>query len=170
VKSFRLAHLAALAAAIFPLSGPLGARTFDVGAVVNSVDERTYLRLPIVIGDDAIRSASAVRSNVLTDVPGMAPPDVESRSVSLNSIVAGAAGVPFLPWAARSLYSFADMVPTVPKGSTLSGSMRTYYKDVLTIAAAPTPENWLCILIGLGLVAFQLRRTQRLLQHRPLAD
>ncbi len=44
------------------------------------------------------------------------------------------------------------------------------YRKVLSVAAVPQAETGLMVLSGLGLVVFQLRRTQRSLRHRPLAE
>ena len=35
------------------------------------------------------------------------------------------------------------------------------------VVAVPEAETWVMLLVGLGLVAYQLRRKQRLLEQRP---
>jgi len=53
-------------------------------------------------------------------------------------------------------------------GSTnhFGGAYATLFR---VTAAVPEADTWLMILIGAGLVVFQLRRKQKSLQHRPLA-
>jgi len=42
------------------------------------------------------------------------------------------------------------------------------YGTLFSVSAVPEADTWLMLLIGAGLVAFQLRRKQKTLRHRPL--
>jgi hypothetical protein len=44
------------------------------------------------------------------------------------------------------------------------------YGTIFSVTAVPEADTWLMILIGAGLVAFQLRRKQKTLRHRPLTS
>jgi hypothetical protein len=67
-------------------------------------------------------------------------------------------------------YSFADLAPgnyslsIFGANSTFGGYIASY-----NVAAVPEAETWLMIIIGLGLVAFQLQRKQKSLRHQSLA-
>jgi hypothetical protein len=56
------------------------------------------------------------------------------------------------------------------KGVASSGSslVPNIYGTFFSVAAVPEPDTWLMLLIGAGLVGFQLRRKQKVLRHRPL--
>jgi hypothetical protein len=76
-----------------------------------------------------------------------------------------AGNAPLPPWDGRAIYTFADVAPEIDGAL----AAHTLYRGVLDIAAKPKTETWLAFLIGVSLVAVQLRRTQRLLHHRPMA-
>lgn len=67
-------------------------------------------------------------------------------------------------------YSFADLSPG---NYTLAifGTNNAFgaYTASYSVAAVPEAETWLMIVIGLGLVAFQLQRRQRSLRQQTLA-
>jgi hypothetical protein len=71
---------------------------------------------------------------------------------------------------ATDQYSFADLAPgnyslsIFGTNSTFGGYIASY-----NVAAVPEAETWLMIVIGLGLVAFQLQRKQRSLRHQSLS-
>jgi hypothetical protein len=72
-------------------------------------------------------------------------------------------------WAGGGAYSFADLARGTTHTFAITGMRPRFYRHVLTVAAVPDAETWLMIFIGIGLISFQLRHTQKLLQHRPLA-
>jgi len=49
-----------------------------------------------------------------------------------------------------------------------SGLMPNIYGTFFSVTAVPEPDTWLMLLVGAGLVGFQLRRKQKVLRHRPL--
>jgi hypothetical protein len=67
-------------------------------------------------------------------------------------------------------YSFADLAPGSYQLS-IAGHNRLFsgYTAFYSVAAVPEPETWLMIVIGLGLVAFQLQRKQKSLQQQSLS-
>jgi hypothetical protein len=50
---------------------------------------------------------------------------------------------------------------------TASGFFGGLYRGTLHVAAVPEAETWVMLLMGLGLVAYQLRRKQRSLEQHP---
>jgi len=50
---------------------------------------------------------------------------------------------------------------------TASGFFGGVYRGTLHVAAVPEADTWVMLLMGLGLVAYQLRRKQRSLEQRP---
>jgi len=50
---------------------------------------------------------------------------------------------------------------------TASGFFGGIYRGTLHVAAVPEADTWVMLLVGLGLVAYQLRRKQRSLEQRP---
>jgi hypothetical protein len=50
---------------------------------------------------------------------------------------------------------------------TASGFFGGLYRGTLHVAAVPEADTWVMLLMGLGLVAYQLRRKQRSLEHGP---
>lgn len=67
-------------------------------------------------------------------------------------------------------YSFADLAP----GNyvlSIFGTNNTFgaYTATYNVAAVPEAETWLMIIVGLGLVAFQLQRRQRTLRQQTLS-
>lgn len=72
------------------------------------------------------------------------------------------------------VYSFADLAPGAYSVSIFgsnqlfSGYVANY--AVNAVSAVPEAQTWLMILIGLGLVAFQLRRKHNTLPHHALAE
>jgi hypothetical protein len=67
-------------------------------------------------------------------------------------------------------YSFADLAPGNYRLS-IFGTNSTFgsYVGTYSVAAVPEAETWLMILIGMGLVAFQLQRKQRSLHQQSLS-
>lgn len=53
-------------------------------------------------------------------------------------------------------------------GGTASGFFGGLYRGTLQVAAVPEVETWLMILIGVGIVLYQLGRKQRSLERQPL--
>jgi hypothetical protein len=66
-------------------------------------------------------------------------------------------------------YSFADLAPGNYQ-VLLNGSNRRVgsYLASYNVTAVPEPETWLMIVVGLGLVGFQLHRKQKSLRQQPL--
>ncbi|MET0497401.1 MAG: FxDxF family PEP-CTERM protein [Steroidobacteraceae bacterium] len=66
-------------------------------------------------------------------------------------------------------YSFEDLAPG-NYSLGISGSNRLFggYAAFYSVAAVPEPETWLMIVIGMGLVAFQLQRKQKSLRQQSL--
>ena len=50
---------------------------------------------------------------------------------------------------------------------TASGFFGGIYRGTLHVAAVPEADTWVMLLVGAGLVAYQLRRKQRALEQRP---
>jgi hypothetical protein len=50
---------------------------------------------------------------------------------------------------------------------TASGFFGGLYRGTLHVAAVPEADTWVMLLMGLGLVAYQLRRKQRTLEQGP---
>ena len=50
---------------------------------------------------------------------------------------------------------------------TASGFFGGIYRGTLHVAAVPEADTWVMLLVGLGLVGYQLRRKQRSLEQRP---
>jgi hypothetical protein len=67
-------------------------------------------------------------------------------------------------------YSFADLTSGKYRLSILgfTGRFGGYYNASYLVAAVPEAETWLMIIIGLGLVGFQLQRKQKSLRHQSL--
>jgi len=68
-------------------------------------------------------------------------------------------------------YSFADLAPGAYTVSIFGGSrFISGYSATYAVSAVPEAQTWLMILVGLGLVAFQLRRKHKTLPHQALAE
>jgi len=114
--------------------------------------------------------------------------DVVTFSLGTTSTITGWAGsvrlLPDVSYVLRSLtsnldvamgsfstggYSFADLAPG-NYSLGISGSNRLFggYAAFYSVAAVPEPETWLMIIIGMGLVAFQLQRKQKSLRQQSL--
>jgi PEP-CTERM motif. len=67
-------------------------------------------------------------------------------------------------------YSFADLAPSVTHTLYISGvaARGGAFISGFAVAAVPEAETWLMIMVGFGLVAFQLQRKQKSLSHHPL--
>jgi len=71
---------------------------------------------------------------------------------------------------ADAAYSFADLAPSATHTLYVSGvaARGGAFISGFAVAAVPEAETWLMILVGLGLVAFQLQRKQKSLPHHSL--
>lgn len=76
------------------------------------------------------------------------------------------AGGPF----STDQYSFADLAPG-NYSLSIFGTNNTFggYIGSYNVAAVPEAETWMMIIVGLGLVAFQLQRKQRSLRGQSLS-
>ena len=156
-------HVAVIAAGCW-LGAPLGAHVVDVGTI-----ERPHEHLYNTPAYPSIESPDADAANAESSTndsdSGIAAP-----GLTPNLAMPRSTGNPILPWDKRTVYTFADVAPGIDGTLALGGTVRTLYLDVLSIAGAPKTETWLASLIVVCLIAVQLRRTQRLLHHRPIAS
>lgn len=79
-------------------------------------------------------------------------------------------GVTLLPAAYRLDDLSAGAYTVTFKGTAATGgaSIPGIYGTFFSVAAVPEPDTWLMMIIGAGLIGFQLRRKQKVLRHRPL--
>ncbi len=64
--------------------------------------------------------------------------------------------------------SFSDLASGAYRflfSGTVSGATGGFSGTIAAVPAVPEPETWLMMLIGAGLVAYQLRRKQQVIQH-----
>jgi len=82
----------------------------------------------------------------------------------------GSTGVTLLPDAYRLNDLTAGAYTVTFKGTATTGSgfIPGIYGTFFSVAAVPEPDTWLMMIIGAGLVGFQLRRKQKVLRHQPL--
>jgi hypothetical protein len=97
------------------------------------------------------------------------PVRLVGASWSLSNAMGALAGGALTP----GTYTFADLAPgsyavaIFGTAKYLSGYAATYR---VSVAAVPEIETWLMMLIGLGLVAYQLHRKQKALGQQVLSD
>ena len=148
----------------FCLSNHISARTLYLGAADGGSTS-----------SDA-QSGSRSAPSVLPALPGAAPFN-DSGLIAVGTLGAAVGslraigprgGAYAAPWPQGNPYTFADVM-TRDHETPLFSKVRNGNGNALTVAASPNTEPWLAALTGLGLVAVQLRRTHRLVQHRPLA-
>ena len=129
----------------FWLSTPLSARVVDLGVV-------------------------APRREQLASQFGARDMEEHEQSPQLNKTAnpaSSGSSLTMLPGEGRTVYTFAEVKPGIDE--SLRSPARTLYHEVLGMTGAPKGETWLTLLIVVCLIGVQLRRTQRLLHHRPLA-
>jgi len=141
-------HMLAVAAACW-MSAPISAHVLNVGTI-----DQTLEHAP----SESLEMPDEIAPNEGMTAHGLAP----------NVSLAHPQGAPILPWERHTVYTVAGVLPGFD-GAAFGGKVRTLYHDVIDISGAPAAEPWLAALLALGLIAVQLRRTQRLLHHRPMA-
>ena len=66
--------------------------------------------------------------------------------------------------------SFDDLLTPgqyrIALGGTASGFLGGVYRGTLHVAAVPEADTWIMLLVGLGIVLYQLRRKQRALERQ----
>ncbi len=95
---------------------------------------------------------------------------ISDLTANVSGGALGFGGVNLLPTAYRldDLSAGAYTVTFKGTAATGSGSIPGIYGTFFSVAAVPEPDTWLMMIIGAGLVGFQLRRKQKVLRHRPL--
>jgi hypothetical protein len=65
--------------------------------------------------------------------------------------------------------SFDELLGPRPYGSGGSGLLGGLYRGAPQAAAVPEADVWVMVLVGFGVVLYQLRRKQRTLEQEPVA-
>jgi len=95
---------------------------------------------------------------------------IADLTANLSGGSLGVSGVSLLSTAYRLDDLSAGTYTMTFKGtaSTGGGNIPGLYGTFFSVAAVPEADTWLMMIIGAGLVGFQLRRKQKVLRHRPL--
>lgn len=166
MKRFRPARVFLSTLLGFGLISQLQAHTVNLGTINNEHAHSFYDQST----PGAFTDAVTIRENELSDISGaVIQSGVTVTRATVNPIMGSVSDRRWSPWAGGGAYSFADLARGTTHTLAISRMRPSFYRNVLTVAAVPEAETWLMILTGLGLVSFQLRRTQKLLQHVPLA-
>ena len=109
--------------------------------------------------------------NSLSDLTGfLGETGISGFSADLTGGSLGATSVSLLPSAYRLDDLSAGTYTMTFKGTASTGGANIpgIYGTFFSVAAVPESDTWLMMIIGAGLVGFQLRRKQKVLRHRPL--
>ena len=96
---------------------------------------------------------------------------IDNFSASLQKL--GSGGFQTLSTAAGDGLSFNDLLAPgryrIALSGDSSGLLGGFYQGALHVAAVPEADTWIMLLVGFGIVLYQLRRKQRSIEMQPLA-
>jgi hypothetical protein len=139
--------------------------TVDLG-LLNYGQSYSFGDLFSTAGPSFIDTVSFKLGTGLSDLGGVLG---DSNISGFTATVSGGSLIAPLPL--TSSYLFTDLSQgtyTMTFKGASTGTFPSIYGTFFSVAAVPEPDTWLMLVIGAGLVGFQLRRKQKVLRHRPL--
>jgi len=96
---------------------------------------------------------------------------IDNFSASLQKL--GNGGFQTLATSTGSGLSFNDLLAPgryrIALSGDASGLLGGFYQGALHVAAVPEADTWIMLLVGFGIVLYQLRRKQRSIEMQPLS-
>lgn len=159
-------------------AGTANARTIDLGTIgAGTYDFTEYVRPGKTFtdyvrfsADDALQLTAFVKSFDLSilsfDLLG-----IDNFSATLQQL--GSGGFHTISSLTSNPISFDDLLSPgkyrIAIGGTSSGFIGGLYRGTLQVAAVPEADVWVMMLVGFGVVLYQLSRKQRSLEQLPVA-
>jgi hypothetical protein len=171
VRGVKAMKLAKTAVAAVVLGAALCSQVEANSAV--SLGQLSYGQL-YSFGDLLSGAGASFTDTISFDLKGLADLGGVLGDTNISGFTATISGGSFgAPTAITSpSYLFADLSPgsyTMTFKGTATGAFPGIYGTFFSVAAVPEPDTWLMLVIGAGLIGFQLRRKQKVLRHRPLS-